>query len=159
MIGINAPLAPAKINYSAWHTAKNTRKAAHGLQRFGRLLDDSSLAKYGGKAEAVLREYWKQEMSQKPQLCNHRSRETIASWSFETKTKFLANWTQTPESVRVSPLPFMVISQLGKEMEKNSGVSFPQGILLPEFVQQAIKPIFEAMARNLFSFAGVKETA
>jgi|GEM_PF-6162869 len=156
MIGINVPLAPARINYSAWHTAKNTRKAAAGLQRFGTLLDESSLAKYGGKAEAVLREYWKQEMPQKPQLCNHRSRETIAGWSFEAKTEFLSGWSASPPSTRLSPLPFMVISQLGKEMRKNGGKL--DASKLRELVETTIKPIFEAMARNLFSFAGVKET-
>ena len=158
MIGINSSLAPVKINYVAWHTQKNTHRAAAKLRRFGELLDGTGgLAKLGGKAEAVLREYWKEEMPQKQQLCNHHSRETIANWSFEAKTEFLASWAQRPESARLSPLPFMVMSQLGKETGRGN---FSQhGTRLQSLVETAIKPIFEAMAKNLFSFAGVKEAA
>lgn len=161
MTGISSPLAPARINYAAWHTGKNTRNAASKLLEFGRLIDEGSFARYGGRAEAVVREYWKEEMPYHQQLCNHNSRETIASWSFEVKTEFLAGWGNLRESTHVSPLPFMVISQLGKKMQetgKSSG-NPPQGPVLQEFVQTAIKPIFEAMAKNLLNFAGVKEAA
>ena len=162
MIGINAPLAPVRIGYVAWHTPKNTRRAAAKLLDFGRLIDEGSFAKYGGRTEAVVREYWKQEMPHEPPLCNHNSRKTVANWSLEVKLDYLKNWGSSQQSSRLSPLPFMVISQLGKEMRemgKSGGDSAPQSIQLPVFVQTAIKPIFEAMARNLFSFAGVEETA
>jgi hypothetical protein len=82
MKGINFPVAPAKINYAAWDTAKHTRRAAAKLRSFGNLLDSECIASFGGRAEAVVREYWRVEMPKQSPLCNHRSRETIASWSF-----------------------------------------------------------------------------
>ena len=155
------PMAPAKIGRYDAYTEKNTRSAAASLRKFGRLVegDAGSLAKFGTKAEAVARAYWNQEMPKSPQLCNHTTRETISGWSFETKVEFLNSWSGSQASSRFSPLPFMVITALGREIGANGGDSLPQGIKLQELVQTAVKPIFEAMAKNLFSFAGVKEAA
>lgn len=154
--GINFPAAPAKINYRAWNTEKNTRRAAAKLRLFGNLIDSGSIASFGGRAEAVVREYWRVEMPKQPQLCNHNSREAIASWSFWQKVDFLNNWGISAESTRLSPLPFMVMSQLAKETGKNGGVSSEHGIRVQSLVETAIKPIFEVMAKNLFSFAGIR---
>lgn len=156
--GINFPVAPAKINYAAWNTEKHTRRAAAKLRFFGNLIDSESIASFGGRAEAVVREYWRVEMPREKQLCNHRSRETIASWSFWQKVDFLNNWGESTESSRVSPLPFMVMSSLAKETGKNGGIPSLRAMKVQDILETAIKPVFEAMAKNLLSFAGVAET-
>jgi len=104
MIGINMPTAPAKIGRCDAYTEKNTRSAAASLRKFGRLVegDAGSLAKFATKAEAVVRAYWTQVEPKSQPLCNHRSRETIAGWSFETKVGFLNNWGNSPASARFS---------------------------------------------------------
>ncbi len=161
MNGINMPFAPEKISRYGAYTPKHTHSAAASLRKFGRLVegDAGSLVKFGTKAESVVRAYWKQEMPKNPPLCNHRSRETIAGWSFEAKAEFLNSWGGSQASFRFSPLPFMVITALGMEISEKAGDSTAQGIKLQELVQTAVKPIFEAMAKNLFSFAGIKEAA